>query len=112
MPKTWSFITIQHPVVLGKAPYYLQKTQEIGGKAFQLSKELLSDIKGNWDKIMALNKAFLNKAIQKGYSFLLSNPFNVPEGSGFDEELKYMFKKGYNVIEKVIEGVTTHWLVK
>jgi hypothetical protein len=83
--------------VLGKYPDYLNLSDEIGAKRFNIPTEV-------WNKMTkaeqwTANKKFLDRMIKRGDDIVLSNPVkNIDDVSGaFRQELDYLTEQGFRL---------------
>lgn len=83
-------------VVLGRYFDYLQAAERVGGRTFNVPKDV-------WDGMSpeeqwAANQRFLNRAISNGAEFELATPAAAaPEGSFYEREIQYLTSKGYTL---------------
>jgi hypothetical protein len=91
--------------VLGHYPAYTKLATELGARRFQIPTNV-------WNKMSAAeqwtaNTKFLDRMILRGDNIRLATPLNqVKPGSFYQQELNFLFGKGYNVSS---DGL---WLVK
>ncbi len=91
--------------VLGHYPAYTKLASKLGARRFQIPTNV-------WNKMSAAeqwtaNTKFLDRMILRGDNIRLATPLNqVKPGSFYQQELNYLFGKGYNVSS---DGL---WLVK
>ena len=84
-------------VVLGKYPEYVDVASKLKARIFSIPIDV-------WNKMTkaeqwAANTKFLDRAIARGDSFILSNKVtNISEATGyFKSELQYLVSKGYQI---------------
>ena len=89
--------TIQDAIkttVIGHNPAYVQLAQKLDANYLDIQM-------AEWNKLdeaakWALNRKFLDDAIARGDDFVLATPLDkVRKGSGFENELDYLYSKGY-----------------
>ena len=92
-------------VVIGRYPIYLEEAQRLGGKKFDIPQDEWTALPS--DKRWALNKAFLDEAIEAGDQIILATlPEKVPAGSTLEAELDYLASRGY-----LPRQIGDHWEV-
>ena len=83
---------------MGRYPTYLALAQKLGSSIFSIATDVWNGMSSaaQW----AANRAFLDKCIQAGQKFTLSNnAYKATQGTYFYKEIQYLLSKGYSIVE-------------
>ena len=101
-------VSLGHFKAVGDAPGYIEWAKKAGAAYFDMDSAAYDVLKGaDGEAIWAINRQFLDNAVEAGARFHLQTP-NAKPGSYFAQEIEYLIGLGYQLVQEGGEW----WLIR